>query len=429
MIDLSIIEKIKDKDIREGVKAAIEKTLLPAKTDKAYEGHFTVVADGSAFGEEYTWPGLDSWEIAGAYLKMGMTETVLRYFDFVEASQRKDGNIPFAIWKADDFKDPKSRTTYARGLNYPEDIYSYAPKDKSSVSKEWIGLFTHWVVENPLSLLAPICYPLTAYEIFECTKDEEWLTTKLPSLEKACQYILTKKSDKGLIGGAGFYIELPPRSEWDGITQCYTYKAFNDMSQLYNTTGDIERSHYWKMQAKNLKKAFNLHFWMNNHFAEYIHPEHGAVDFHGFTDVDWAAIGLGLADDNQKNILWPILLADKNFWWGDFPTQAVTKPYTYREWEFGKKVPFDTNGPIYDMGAIGRIWYVEMTACLSMKEYDRVKKAVKLVCQMGLKHDGYWFERYHMLQDRRVSPAGPKGYCEYAAILVRVVLGNLELFI
>jgi len=58
-----------------------------------------------------------------------------------------------------------------------------------------------------------------------------------------------------------------------------------------------------------------------------------------------------------------------------------------------------------------------------------VKKAVKLVCQMGLKHDGYWFERYHMLQDRRVSPAGPKGYCEYAAILARIVLGNIDLFI
>jgi len=27
-----------------------------------------------------------------------------------------------------------------------------------------------------------------------------------------------------------------------------------------------------------------------------------------------------------------------------------------------------------------------------------------------------------------VYPAGPKGYCEYAAILARIVLGNPELF-
>ena len=113
MIDLSIINQIKDEDIREGVRAAIEKTLLTAHTDKAYLGHFTVVADGSAFGVDNTWPGLDSWEMAGAYLKMGMEDVVLGYFDFVEASQREDGNIPFAIWAAEDYATPESRMTHA----------------------------------------------------------------------------------------------------------------------------------------------------------------------------------------------------------------------------------------------------------------------------------------------------------------------------
>lgn len=429
MIDLSIINQIKDEDIREGVRAAIEKTLLTAHTDKAYLGHFTVVADGSAFGADNTWPGLDSWEMAGAYLKMGMEDVVLGYFDFVEASQREDGNIPFAIWAAEDYATPESRMTHARGLRYPDDIFTYTPPRGKYPTRNWIGLFTHWVYENPLSMLAPICYPLTAGEVFTKTKDVEWVKQKLPSLERACQYILSQRSNQGLIGGAGFYIELPPRKEWDGITQCYTYKAFKDMSILYEAAQNKGKAYFWKEQAEALGRAFRRCYWKDGHFAEYIHPDFGAVDFHGLTDVDWAAIGLGLADDGQVNELWPHLLAEKNFWWGNFPTQAVTKPYTYREWEFGRKVPFETNGPIYDMAAIGRIWYVEMTACLAMKDYERVKKAVKLVCQMGLKHDGYWFERYHMLQDRRVSPAGPKGYCEYAAILARIVLGNIDLFI
>jgi hypothetical protein len=428
MIDLSVIDRIKDEETREGVRAAVYKTLLPAHTDKAYPGHFTVVADGSAFGAEYTWPGLDSWEMAGAYLELGMEEAVTGYFDFVQASQRADGNIPFAIWTAEDFSDPESRKTFARGLNYPDDIYAYKPPCGTYPAKNWIGLFNHWAYENPLSILAPVCYPMTAGEIFSHTKDTGWLKVKLPSLEKACSYILTKKSSKGLIGGAGFYIELPPRREWDGITQCYTYKAFSDMALLYEAAGNREKAVYWKKQAEELKAVFRLNYWKDGHFAEYIHPEYGAVDFHGFCDVDWAAIGLGLADDSQIQELWPGLLAEKNFWWGGMPTQAVTKPYTYREWEFGKKVPFETNGPIYDMAAMGRIWYVEMTACLAMKDYDRVRQAVALVCRMGLKHDGYWFERYHMLQDRRVSSAGPKGYCEYAAILTRIVLGNMELF-
>ncbi len=429
MFDLSQIEKIKDEDIREGVRAAISQNLLPAYTNKAYPGHFAIVADGKWFGPDNTWPGLDSWQMAGAFLLMDMEEGVKGYFDFVQASQREDGNIPFAIWKEEEYRTPESRTTGARGLRYPDDVFEYVPKDENYPARKWIGLFTHWVYENPLCLLGTVCYPLTAAEIFNKTKDTKWLKEKMPSIERACRYILTKKSAQGLIGGAGFYIELPPRREWDGITQCYSYKAFRDMERMYAAIGDGDKAEFWGEQAASLARAFRRCFWMNGHFAEYIHPEHGPVDFHGLTDVDWAAIGCGLADDGQIYELWPVLKSEKNFWWGEMPTQAVTKPYTYRDWEFGRPVPFETNGPIYDMAAIGRIWFVEMNACLAMGDYERVKQAVKLVCKMGLKHDGFWFERYHMLQNRIVSPAGPKGYCEYPAIIARLVLGNMDLFI
>ena len=45
-----IIEKIRDHVLRDGVEAAISKTLIPAAPQKAYPGHFTVTADGAHFG-------------------------------------------------------------------------------------------------------------------------------------------------------------------------------------------------------------------------------------------------------------------------------------------------------------------------------------------------------------------------------------------
>src|SRR4051812_10052805 len=118
MSTLRQISRIAEPLIRAGVEAAIEKTLLLAAVEKAYPGHFNVVADGSHYGGDHTWPGLDSWEMAGAYLLIGKQELVRGYFDFVRASQRADGNIPFAISPADVKPDT---TTYGRGLHWPED--------------------------------------------------------------------------------------------------------------------------------------------------------------------------------------------------------------------------------------------------------------------------------------------------------------------
>src|SRR4051794_31174194 len=120
-------EQIVNPLIREGVQAAIERTLIPARAHPAYPGHFCVTADGSHFGTDVTWPGLDSWEMAGAYLLMGDQQIVLDYFSFVRASQRQDGNIPFAIFCAD---EPVQGTdTYLRGVRYPQDVYVHAPKN------------------------------------------------------------------------------------------------------------------------------------------------------------------------------------------------------------------------------------------------------------------------------------------------------------
>lgn len=111
----ALVEKIWDPEIRAGVAAAVNKNLIPAASERVYPGHFTISADGGAYGADTTWPGLDSWQMSGAYLLIGRTRLAEDYFDFVRASQRKDGNIPFAIFNG----DTQPGDTYLRGMKYP----------------------------------------------------------------------------------------------------------------------------------------------------------------------------------------------------------------------------------------------------------------------------------------------------------------------
>jgi len=399
------IERIVDPLIRRGVREAIEKTLLPAATQKAYPGHFNVVADASHYGGDHTWPGLDSWEMAGAYLLLGKRDLVRGYFDFVRHSQRADGNIPFAIAPADEKPDT---STYGRGLHWPDDVYEH-------VGRKWIGLFDHWQKQvNPLTVLAPICYILTAAELNE--------REALESVVAAGRYLLTRISTNGLMSGAGFYIESPPRNQWDGVTQCYAVHAFRVLARL---TRDQE----WHEHAEKLANRFRTMFWRRDHFAEYVHPERGVVDSHGLSDVNWAAIAWDVATRDQIEVLWPELMAAKEFWHGGMPTQLVARPSSYEPWEYPEALPFEhVNGPVYDVAAMGRMWFLEAAACARMRAWDRLRESVRLVCAVGEKHEWQWYERYHAQSDGTVKPAGPRGYCEYAAILVRVVLGNIDVF-
>jgi len=435
-MDVNALTKdIADDLIREGIRMAVEKTLEPAAPQKAYPGHFMVTADGGAFGTENTWPGLDSWEMAGAYLLLGKERLVLDYFDFVHASQRKDGNIPFAIFPGE--TTPPAMDSYLRGLHYPEDVYTYKPGVRegqvtfsNTSARKWIGLFRHWQLEvNPLSVLAPICYILTAFEIVERAGSEVWLHEKIDSVEAAGKYLLSRKSPNGLLSGAGFYIECPPRNQWDGVTQCYCIRALRLLSEMQARAGNEEKARYWVAQAELLAETFRDIFWQLDHFAEYVHPDRGVVDFHGLSDVNWAAVGLDVATAEQTQALWPLLLSDKHLWHGDMPTQLVSKPYAYRDWELNEPLPWERDsGPLYDVAAMGRVWYLEALACLKRGETDRLRESVRKVCRMGERHDWLWYERYHPLQVWDVYPAGPQGYCEYAAVLVRIVLGNPEVF-
>ena len=152
-------------------------------------------------------------------------------------------------------------------------------------------------------------------------------------------------------------------------------------------------------------------------------------NIHGLSDVNWAAIAFDVATEEQIKLLWPLMMKETNFWHGDMPTQLVSKPFNYREWEFREPLSFKrTVGPLYDVAAMGRVWFLESMACIKMGEIKRLKDSVLKVCRMGKRHGWFWYERYHPLQTGDVYPSGPHGYCEYPAILVRIVLGNPDIF-
>jgi hypothetical protein len=66
-------------------------------------------------------------------------------------------------------------------------------------------------------------------------------------------------------------------------------------------------------------------------------------------------------------------------------------------------------------------------ACQRMKARARFVDSVRRVCRAARGND-YWRERYHLKPDGTVSPDGSQKYCEYAAVLARVVFGNRGIF-
>jgi hypothetical protein len=230
-----------------------------------------------------------------------------------------------------------------------------------------------------------------------------------------------------LIGGSGFYIEAPPREGCDGVTQCYAVHAFRRLASLFRAAGDKAQGAVWSGHADKLANAFLMAFWREDHFGEYVHPEHGLVDTHGLSDVNWAAVAFGLADDRKLERLWPRLMGEPAFWAGGMPTQLVTQPFAYEKWEFSRS-PDCPAEPLNDVAAMGRVWYLEAMACQRMKARARLVDSVRKVCRAA-KGDGYWRERYHLKPDGSVSPDGSQKYCKYAAVLARVVFGNRETFL
>lgn len=147
------------------------------------------------------------------------------------------------------------------------------------------------------------------------------------------------------------------------------------------------------------------------------------VDSHGLSDVNWAAVAFGVADDARARTLWPRLTGDPGFWWGGMPTLTVTKPFSYETWEYHEAVPMDVP-PLNDVAAMGRAWYLEALACRRMGAHERLIEGTRRVCAAANADGGYWRERYQPQPDGSTLPARAAKYCEYPAVLLRVVLGN-----
>jgi hypothetical protein len=62
-----------------------------------------------------------------------------------------------------------------------------------------------------------------------------------------------------------------------------------------------------------------------------------------------------------------------------------------------------------------------------MDARERLVESVRKVSRAA-KADGYGRERDHARPDGTIEPGGAEKYCEYAAVVARVVLGNRRFF-
>jgi len=232
--------RIADPEIRAGVEAGVFKNLLPAATERVYPGHFTINADGGGYGSDTTWPGLDSWQMIGPYLHLGRTRLVLDYFDFVRASQRKDGNIPFAIFNGNTRPGGCPAGPQAPGRRVHVPPAEARRPARLQPGDAPVDRFVRALADERVSAQHPGFDLLRAHgppEIFDATGSQSWLKERLNSVESAARFLLTLRKDGGLIGGSGFYIEAPPREGCDGITQWLRVQAFRRFGRVVRRGG------------------------------------------------------------------------------------------------------------------------------------------------------------------------------------------------
>ena len=381
--------ELPEAEIAEAYQKAARQNVLAAVNNQIFFGYFSVCADGKGFGRGNTYPSLDGHQLSDALLWLGQEDVVRANFDYVKGFQKPNGLLPIAIL-------PTTREV------------AHTPVEANG------GFYRHWVAGDPLRALGSPTYIQNADVIFRRTQDLEWLRARLGSVNLAGEYLASLTTPQGRVGGAGYYIERPPRIEYDGVSQGYAFDAFERLERLNRRAGDGRAAGRWKELAGRVARNFRREFWRGDHCTEYIHPERGAIDGHGLTDVDWTAIATGIAGREQVAVLWPRLKGEKAFYYGGVPTGIVTRPEAYQEWEMAK-------GDRHDLGAMGRVWYLEAWARWRMGDGEGLVESLRRVAQVGRENGYYWRERYHPSTDGKPRPAGPNTYCEYPANLIRIV--------
>lgn len=385
-----------DSDLAEAYRQAAERNVLAALNPKVFFGFFSVCADGGGHGWNTTYPGLDWGQSAEALLWLGCKAEVLASWEHVKAFQREDGLLPFAI-----LPDLAGKTCTVAGG------YELRTEDNGAV-------FVHWVPGNPLRTLANVTFLLLADAIFGQTADVAWLTAQSPWLRRAAEWLEGGITQDGLMRGAGFYVERPTRIEFDGVNQCYSAHALERAAHLLATTGDTDAADRCRLAAAMLTATFRTRFWAGDHCVEYIHPERGPIRHHGLTDVDWAAVATGVADEEQIAILWPQLKDNTEFVYSGMPGGISTKPESYEDWEM-------QNIDRHDLAAMGRCWYLECWARARMGDADGILRSLRQVAEVGKANGWSWLERYYSEKTGDLGKYHMEHYCEYPATFIRIV--------
>ena len=374
-------------------RAAVQ-NVLAAVNPKVFFGYFSVCADGHGFGYGNTYPSLDGHQMSDALLWLDRIGVVEANWDYVKSFQRSDGLLPLAILPGSAGKD-------------------IGPKGFPGIVSANGGLYVHWVPGNPLEALASPTYIQNADAIYRATLDTAWLLAQIPSINLAADYLGSMTSEAGAVRGGGYYVERPPRLEWDGVTQCYAVDAFRIAASLNRIAGNDSAAVRYNRLAGKIQHHFVTKFWVSDHFAEYINPVHGLVSGHGLTDVDWASIATDVATREQVAVLWPQLRSEDRFHYGGIPAGIATHPERYEPWEF--------NYDRHDLAAMGRVWYLEAWARARMGDAVGLLAGLRKVSQVGRDSGYYWRERFEPDGKGGAVATGPNTYCEYPANYIRIM--------
>lgn len=388
----SYAPQLPDAAIVEAYEMAATRNVLAARNPKVFPGYFSVCADGQGFGYGNSYPSLDGHQMTDALVQLGDIETARLNFDFVRGFMRPDGRLPLAILPG------------AAGQ-----VIGGAVKEEQSQVDPNGGLYRHWVPGDPLRALASPTYIQNADVIYRSALDRKWLQDRLPSVNRSADFLATLVDPDGSVRGAGYYVERPARIEYDGVTQCHAYDAFLRVAALNRVAGRGADAGRYQALALRIRDRFRVRFWVGDHFAEYIHPQRGAVASHGLTDVDWSALATGIATQAQQAVLWPRIRRDPGFDYGGMPAGVATRPESYEDWEF-------TVNDRHDMAAMGRVWYLQAWAMWRMGDGEGLVTGLRKVAAAGKRTGYYWQERYGPQ-----GGYGPNSYCEYPANLVRIV--------
>ncbi|MDB6093083.1 MAG: hypothetical protein JWM32_645 [Verrucomicrobia bacterium] len=382
-------------ELAEAYRQCADKSVLAALNPNIFFGYFSVCADPKqGHGHNTTFPGLDWGQSAEALLWLGRRAEVLASWEYVKTFLREDGLLPFAI-----VPDQAGTTVQ---MNLPKKTESFpfvvAPNG---------GAYSHWFPGNPLMMLPNVTFVQVAEAIFSRTRDHAWLAAQQPILRCVADWIVQQVTPEGLVRGGGFYVERPPRLEFDGVTQCYTADALRLAAKL-------TRNDSYAAVAARITTCFRDKFWAGDHCVEYINREHGVIKHHGFTDVDWAAIATGTASPEQVKIIWPQIRRNPDFVYNGIPTGISTRPETYEDWEM---MYLDR----HDLAAMGRVWYVEAWARHVMDDREGLLESLRQVARVGRANDWYWLERYYSERSGDLGSYRINTYCEYPANFIRIV--------